>query len=424
MNLLSVPPLGPGDTETLGDVGAAAPLPFTKMPELKGLCERKVVLLATATITEENLYSNGLFQNVFMLYRMFDAMGYASILLVSDKPKVLEKIPSLLRGCRTVSTEDLLRQPIQGLYAILEIGMSIDACLRNFLKILGARIFKLYLGNILNIDTELPTFLPGHFFLHHSVGEVQEILVSPHYGQHAEYASYLNDVKPPSDHVEDMIAPYIWDTSILTRDGTQKFEWTAAAADPTKQVFVVMEPNISFQKAALVPLLALERWYRTVGKARGWEGTIVLVNGDRIDAMPHFRENVRKTLDLDKDGRITVTGRKSIVEVMREWPSAAFVLHNYNNEFNYMTLELLSSGFPVLHNAPSWAAYGYSYKGADLAGAATQIERIRTEHKDNREVYRGHAAALAWRYSPYNPLIHEKWERILRGDLRKRAGTT
>jgi hypothetical protein len=400
----------PGETETIGDVCKDI-VPHKTVQSVKSLEDRRVILLATATITDENIFANGLFQNVFVLYRMFEAMGYISILLVSEKPKSLEKIPSLLKGCRMISTEDLLKEPIIGLKAIFEIGMSIDACLRNFIKIMGGCIFKIYLGNILNIDTELPMFVPGNFFLHHSVGEVQKVFVSPHYGQHAEYASYINQVKPPKD-LADMIAPYVWDPTILTREGTKSIDWVPPP-DPKKQVFVIMEPNISFQKCATVPLMILEKWYRTVGKKSGWEGEVVIISGDRADSVAHFRENLKATFDLQKDSRIELVPRMTILDTMTKWPSAIFILHNYNNEFNYMTLELLWSGFPVLHNSPSWDSFGYFYKDVDLAGATKQIELVHKNHRHIREVYRAHANILAWKYSPYNPDIHARWEKLL-----------
>jgi hypothetical protein len=209
-----------------------------------------------------------------------------------------------------------------------------------------------------------------------------------------------------------MIAPYVWDPTILTREGVKIIDWVPPA-DPKKQVFVIMEPNISFQKCATIPLMILEKWYREFGKKSGWEGEVVIISGDRADSVAHFRENLKATFDLQKDGRIKLQGRMTIVDTMTQWPSATFVLHNYNNEFNYMTMELLWCGFPVLHNSPSWDSFGYFYKDADLAGASQQIELVQNNHRNIREVYRSHANLLAWRYSPYNPDVHARWEKVM-----------
>lgn len=381
------------------------------MTALKGIEDRKIILLSTATITEENIYSNGLFQNVFVFYRMFEAMGYAPILLNSDKPKTMANIPEMMRRCRMIVTEDMLKQPMANVVALLEIGMSLDPLVRQFVKMIGGRLFKVYLGNILNIDVEIPIFMPANHFAHHVVGRNDMILVSPHYGQHAEYASCINHVVPPKDFTK-MIAPYVWDHNILTRNGSRVLQWRAPAT-PEEEIFVVMEPNISFQKSALVPLFILEKWYREVGKPKGWKGSIQVVNGERYSMVPHFVHNIMPYLDIFRDARVELLGRRDIVTALSTWPSATFLLHNVNNEFNYMTLELLWSGFPVLHNSPSWLDFGYGYQEADLTAGAALVETVRKAHADRLETYRAHAATLAWRYSPYNPDIHAAWAKII-----------
>lgn len=401
----------PGGTETQGDpCNAVRPEagPVTAIPPVK---DRGVILLSTATITEDNIYSNGLFQNVVVFYRMFEAMGYAPILIVNDKPKTLENIPVPLRKCRTIVTEDILRRPMTNLVALLEIGMSLEPSVRQFVKMLGGRLIKVYLGNILNIDIETPIFIPHHYFAHHVVGRNDLIVVSPHYAQHAEYASCINQVPPAAD-IDAMIAPYVWDPSILTRDGALNIRWRPAAA-PAQQEFVIMEPNISFQKCSLVPLLILERWYRDSGKAAGWTGKVHVISGERMGMVPHWRENVLTRLEIVRDGRVEFEDRNDIVSTLNEHPSAIFVLHNYNNEYNYMTLELLYTGFPVLHNSPSWKDYGYYYAGADLKAGAGMIREAVARHGEREEAYKAAAAAVQWRHSPYNPDNQAAWRRLL-----------
>jgi hypothetical protein len=401
----------PGKTETFGDPVEVRPY-VTDITKMKTMIDRGIILLSTATITEENIYMNGLFQNVFVFYRMFDAMGYAPIFIINEKPKNLKNIPGPLRKCRMILTEDLLRQPMPNVVAMLEIGMSLDPLVRQFVKMIGGRLLKVYLGNILNIDIETPIFLSGHNFAHHVVGRSDRILVSPHYGQHAEYASCLNHVVP-TEKLEDMIAPYVWDPNILTRDGTMNIQWRPPAR-PEDEVFVIMEPNISFQKCSLVPLFILERWYRDFGKGANWKGRVVVINGERMDATPHFKHNVEPLLDLYKEKRIEFLDRSDIVSALKNYPSATFILHNYNNEYNYMTMELLWAAFPVLHNSPSWREFGYSYEDADLAGGAACIESIRRSHAERLETYKAHAQCLAWRHSPYNPQVQAAWDRALR----------
>lgn len=396
----------PGMTR-MGSVNVQPSKPIKDIGQIPSLIERPVVLLATATITDENIFANGLFQNVYILYKLFDAAGWTPILTVNDKPKSLDKIPEVLRTSRVVSVEDLVKQPLP-VKAYIEIGMSIDPNVRRFLRMIGAKIYKLYLGNILNIDIETPVFYPAMNFSHHVIGEIDSVFVSPHYGQHAEYAQALNHVDPTKD---PKIAPYVWDPCILTNEGKRSVTWRPRRPDE-KETFVIMEPNISFQKTAFFSIMALEGWYRN---HKDWNGQVVIVNGERLLSIPFFRDSILPTLDLFKDNKVVILGRRDMHTMMTEYPSAIFCLHQWNNEYNYMTLELLHAGFPVLHNAQSWASYGYSYVGNSISSFHSRLDFVRQRHAELLETYRSHARALLWTHSPYNPEVQNAWISLLCG---------
>lgn len=399
----------PGMTVNFGNPSMVSP--STTLQKILPVKDRQIVLLATATITSDNLFSNGLFQNVYILYKMFDAMGYAPILIVNDKPTELDKIPPGLRACRMMNTEEILKRPIP-VVALIEIGMSIDPLVREFVKMCGGKLAKVYLGNILNIDVETPMFYPTMHFAHHVIEKIDKIWVSPHYGQHAEYASYLNQVVPPKNLV-DMIAPYVWDPCVFTREGENLLRWRPRKTEE-EDVILIMEPNISFQKTSLIPLLIVERWYRNGGKK--WKGKVVVFNGARIKDTPHFANSLMPGLDLFKDGRIEYKDRTDIVTALKTWPTGLFVAHQYNNEYNYMAMEHMWGGFPLVHNCGTWGEFAYYYKGNDIEAGAKQLELAYTAHAEKLEVYKAHAHVLAWRHSPYNPDIHAAWERLLRNN--------
>ena len=381
-------------------------IPYTGIQNTDTLVQRKVILLATAAITAENLFMNGLFQNVYILYRMFEAMNYLPILIVNKRPESLDIIPEYMRNVRIISVEEIAKSPIPVKYYI-EIGMSIDHNMRKFLKMCGAKICKLYLGNILNIDIETPIFYPQMFFSHHVIGDLDEIWVSPHYNQHAEYARAINQVNLSKK--EKIVVPYVWDPQVLTEDGRRNFKWRPAKT-PEEDVFLILEPNISFQKCSLLPLMIAEAWYR---KNKGWKGEVVVINGERLLMVPFFKETVWDTLELVKDGRVKMTGRMDIVSILTKYPSAIPICHQVNNEYNYMVLEYFWTGYPVLHNADDWSPYGYYYKNSNIQDAVKMIETARSSHINNMEIYKTHAKVLSWRHSPYNPEVHKEWAKIL-----------
>lgn len=332
-------------------------------------------------------------------------MNYTPILLVNTKPSNINDVPSILRDVRMMTVEDILKTPMP-IHIYLEIGMSIDPMLRKRFRMGGAKICKLYLGNILNIDTETPMFYPGMNFSHHIVGELDEIWVSPHYKQHEEYAAVLNHVEPIPKSMK--IAPYVWDPCILTLDGTRNLRWRPRRSTEV-ETLVILEPNISFQKASLIPILIAERSYRYNKRPLH----VLIGNGDRLMKNPFFTQTILPTLELAKDSMLTFDGRHDIPSIMKDHPHATALCHQWNNQYNYMTLEYLVAGFPVVHNAPDWSDIGYFYKGHDINEGLAALQRVQSQHANSMERYKSGAEVARWRHSPYNPEVQKAWEELL-----------
>jgi hypothetical protein len=54
---------------------------------------------------------------------------------------------------------------------------------------------------------------------------------------------------------------------MITDDGRRRLQWR-----PRPERVIIMEPNISFfQKSSLVPIMAMERWFR---KNPDWDGEL------------------------------------------------------------------------------------------------------------------------------------------------------
>jgi hypothetical protein len=245
-------------------------------------------------------------------------------------------------------------------------------------------------------------FYPGVNFAHHVSGELDEIWVSPHYKQHYEYAGLINKMGPAK------IAPYVWDPAILTLGGTRYFKWRPVAQGE-QQVIVILEPNISFQKCALIPLLIVEHLYRKSGQ----DFKVLLGNSDKFQGNPFFTKTILPTLTLHRDNKLVFSGRHSITSIMSDYPSAIAISHQINNQYNYMTLEYLVSGFPIIHNAPDWSDAGYYYYNSSVEKGSKALEKALEYHSSTIEQYTAGAAALQWRHSPYNPEVQKAWKELI-----------
>jgi hypothetical protein len=393
MNLL------PGNTDLSSYKKSDANITSLSIP-----LERPVAVFATNDVNDESLYRNGLTQNILILYDFFESIGYTSYLLQYGA-KSSEERKSFLDKYRSFTAPDVIRNNLQ-IKILIEIGMSLDAPTREYIRSIGGKIVKLYLGNILNIDIETIQNFKSMFFNHHIIGEIDEIWTSPHYKQHVEYAAVVNQ----TDIKNSRVVPYVWDPCFLKHYISKELlEWEAPS-DWRKQDIVIMDPNISFQKCYFYPLLLAEAFSK---KYPEWKGKVQLINGDRLKLDAHSSNFILPSLSLHRNNRIVLHDRKNIYTILKDHTNSCFITHQWNNDFNYMTLELLYCNYPILHNSEGWDIFGYHYDINKWDDAIEVLYRALKDHNTNLNIYKTHAANLMWKHSIHNPEIQSEWKSIL-----------
>jgi len=363
--------------------------------------QKPIVIFGINDINEKMLFQNGLTQNVIMLYDLFECLGYQSYLLQHTPES-----STMMRSYRTISLQNVVKQSMN-ISLFIEVGVSLDTMTRQYLRSIHAKIIKLYLGNILNIDIETVHYFSNKvFFHHHVVGDTDEIWTSPHYAQHVEYAAVIN--RTPIQ--KSRIVPYVWDPKCLMYYGKKETMNWVAPSDWTIQDIVICDPSISFQKCTFYSLLLAEAFSKQFPE---WKGHIHLINGDRMNLSSHAIHNILPSLSLHQAKRITFHSRKKIHTIMEDHSSACFVTHQWNNAYNYMTLELMHCNYPILHNSDGWEPYGYYYSINKWDAAIQTLHLALTCHKDNINRYQTHAAQLIWKHSIHHPDIQDTWRTIL-----------
>jgi len=366
--------------------------------------KRPIVVFGSNDVNDQTLFLNGLTQNILILYELFESLGYTSYLLQHQSGTPSQK-KEFIRTYRTVSSQDMVKYSMN-IKLFIEIGMSIDPLTRQYLRSTGAKITKLYLGNILNIDVETIQYYPSMFFNHHIVGEIDEIWTSPHYRQHLDYAAILNRTEMDKGRV----VPYVWEPWFLTRyHSKESLEWVPPTSWKEQDI-LIMDPNISFQKCSFYSVLLVEAFSR---KYPEWKGTVHVVNGDRLKINSYAHNQLLPSLTLYRDNRMKLYGRKRIHEILLEHRSACFLTHQWNNDYNYMTLELMYCHYPILHNSEGWSDYGYSYSIDQWDEAVETLHRALVGHSENMAIYKAHCAHLIWKHSIYHPEIRKRWSQIL-----------
>ena len=372
-------------------------------PVLCGLSEtdtKKNVILTTIRIPDDHIWANGLFQNVYIIYRMLEVMGLRPWLLVDNNQN--HKDATLHEKFRMLDFKEYASKPFP-ISSYVEMGMSCDPGIRRFFRSMGSKVSKLYLGNILNIDIETMTFLKGVNFSHHVAGELDEIWVSPHYDFHAEYAGSINALCGKT-----RIAPYVWDPMFIEHLGQVYTDKGLSLESP--RTFLIMEPNISFQKNSVIPIMVMEAYYR---KHPGRLDRVMAINGERLKQNQYYQTSILPSLTINKAGKLELTPRAHIINLVKAFPSAIVVMHQVNNEYNYSFLEFFTMGFPVVHNIQRFKEYGYYYEGNDFDAGADQIDNIVRTHADNKVAYATQIKQLTWNFSIHNPRNIAGWKDLL-----------
>lgn len=358
------------------------------------------VFLTTVRIPDDHIWANGLFQNVYVIYKMLEVAGFESWLLVDDNSK--NKDAKIHAKFRMTDFQTYSKTPFR-IAGYIEMGMSCDPSIRRLFRSMGAKVCKLYLGNILNIDIETITFYPSVNFSHHVAGELDEIWVSPHYDIHADYAGTINGMCGKT-----RIAPYVWDPMFIEDLGNM-YDSTGLDQNSAR-LFVMMEPNISFQKNALIPIMAMEAFYR---KNPSRVGQIIAINGQKFKESAYFQGSIAENLTIIKDKKLELVPRAHMSNAAKVFKNAIIIQHQVNNEYNYSFLEWITMGFPVVHNVKRFQEYGYYYEADDFDAAAAQIVNVTQNHESNLEAYKAHAKQLTWRFSVYNPDNAKAWRSLI-----------
>lgn len=372
--------------------------------------DNKIIILTSNVIKDNMIYSNGLYQNILNFYRMFEAMGYIPLILFDEKPHP-DDIKEFIKTYRYVLPDAVVSSEIP-IYSLIEIGMTVQPELRQFLRNFGTKIIKIFLGNILNIDLEISTRMADIDFSHHISGNYDLLLSSPHYKQNISYAAVIN--KTP--YKLSKISPYVWSNEILkiSLKNNINIKWETNV-DWRQRNLVIMEPNLGFQKCFYVPLLIAAAFAR---KNPEWKGKIRIYNMQNVRRNKNFENNIYPLLGITRE-QIELLGRFPITELLSNNRDAIFIHHQINNEFNYMFFELMSQGYPLLHNVSTWKNYAYYYSTSDKnnMNVSKQLYNILREHHQKLGAYCAQFECLAWSHSVYNPVNQKQWETYINNPI-------
>ena len=285
-----------------------------------------------------------------------------------------------------------------------------------------------YIQNLQKYDLFIVNFICGNIFILHQ----EEFVFNKHNIMHHYMQSYyhLNWIMEMYDYCEDYlrimsnketkVVPYLWDPDIVQNYVSKNNLLGSLGTDRSKINIMIFEANMSIHKNSLVPLLICEEFYRK------YPDRLNKVYVFCCEKLLQQNSHMVGWLSIFKEKRVEVYGRivmPYIVDVISKNNDYLSVMLSFTlmNRLNFIHLEMMHLGIPIVHNCKPFELEGNYYEDHDLRSAARALENVRTTFVD-RSHYKARSADILRRYSASNPERVSAYKDLIAHIMTRRPG--
>ena len=352
-------------------------------------------ILLTASF-DKGLFCNGLQQNIVFLAELIKDLGHTPIIALNHEIDKSVDPPSDILLIERHEIKDLGHVDY-----LLQTGWVVPKSDIDLLKDKNSNCKNIHIhyGNRLLADVEQCKW--DNLCI--DAYRVDEVWVSPHYEfSFAYFRTYYK-----TQRVFEL--PYIWDdmyikihADIFARAG-QSCEYDPNA----KKRIGVLEPNLNMTKNCIPSIFIVDELMNT---HEDLFDMLTVYCSSTIRDKKYFR-SLMWNLDITKKGKITFADRKKVALIFAQ-ESNVIVSHQLMNALNYTYLEALYFNIPLVHNSEYIKDAGYYYPDYETQLGAKALHQALTYHDKNLEQYKESAQKVLYRYSPHNPLVKEKYNKL------------
>lgn len=399
------------------DIYPQTPFPDRHPPSI---AETKIGISLDLPAKIQDLYSNGIRQNVYYLGELLVNIGYDFYFIInkSYNEEVIEKSFYDPRF-KYIKYNQILTMNFD---VVISIGFEMDMSILKMLRQMKTKIVSYNCGNNYIIDTECM------LFSQHPSKQNQITYIRPKaYAPYDELWSIPQMTNTNQHYWQTLMrtkcieVPFIWsDKSIhlIQLSENKTYEDLVYRHRGAEKKLVIFEPNISIMKWCGPSLLSCENAYRALENKSLISGVFVnnvsgrekdaSINKFNLDAFTVYVNN----LDLCADNKITIEGRYNTLAFMNAYGDVA-VSHQWENNLNYLYFDLAWMGWPIVHNALLCSDVGYYYPEFNYEeGGNKIIEAIQT-HDKNKDEYMARNKKAIDKYLPTNRDLQEKYIKLI-----------
>ncbi len=348
------------------------------------------------------LWSSGIGQNAVLLVLLLQRLAGVGEVVVVDCSGAATPHPlAEWCGVATASAEDAAGQ----LDLIIECGMRAPPETMARFRDRGGRLVSYMAGNamVMNFEALASGMLHGENV---SAVPFDAVWITPQHWTMNRASCRLTR----SAVVEPV--PHIWEPIFIEARARATRRNPFYKADrPDRALRVgILEPNVNVLKTFHLPLLACEEAFRRDAAA---VDHVLLFNTSTIKLIPHFLE-LTSSLDLFRAGKLFSEGRLPIAEVLHRHVDAV-VVHQWQNDLNYLYWDVLWSGHPLIHNSPAIEGVGYAYADFDPADGGRALIEASHVHRGRAAAARAEALDFLRRFSIDAPAVRARYEDLIAG---------
>lgn len=207
------------------------------------------------------------------------------------------------------------------------------------------------------------------------------------------------------------IAPYVWDPSIVEQEmmsDRQSLHYHPPNHLEVQGVkyLIIAEPNAQTTKCCLIPLLICETYYQLDRNIR-----VILLSTPKHKAFHKFLSK----LSIFQGKKVECYGRIKLFEVIRQLKkkntSIFFISHQHKNALNFLHLEVMYLGYPLIHNTSEYKGSGYFYN--TVQEGAEKLLVASGTHRHTLSDYKLKVKETLYRFSPQNPVNITSYRKLL-----------
>ena len=335
--------------------------------------------ISVLTHAGQNIWENGMGQNVLFLARLLQRIEFVeSVTLVDagDQPGMPPQVDLAAMGLAFGRARDLT----DALDVVIEMAGALDVQWLSYFRACGGRVVFHCVGQPFAALAEPIVFTDkGHFS---KPDRCDEVWLLP---KDAVFAPMMRTMhRCPVFEV-----PYLWSPQFLAQRVAEveaaghRFGYTPRTAEQPGFRVAIFEPNISVVKSSSVPMLICDGAYRADPTA---VASMQVLNTLHVKDHPTMLY-LANSLDIVRQHKAIFHGRHDFAGFMVQFADAV-VSHQWQNDQNYSYLDALYGNYPLVHNSPWLRDAGYYYPDFDIAAGAAQLLQAVRSHDRQLHDYR------------------------------------